>query len=108
MTFAALEAAIETAWEARDSISPATKGEARDAIEATLTALDSGSLRVAERQADGKWHVNQGAKKAVRLSFRLTDMDEIPGSNGGSNSVSYTHLDVYKRQVYAPIRMQDR
>jgi hypothetical protein len=38
---AALEAAIEAAWEARDGISPATKGETRDAIEATLTALDS-------------------------------------------------------------------
>jgi 2,3,4,5-tetrahydropyridine-2-carboxylate N-succinyltransferase len=85
MSYAALEAAIESAWDARDSITPATKGEARDAIEATLTALDSGTLRVAERQADGQWHVNQWAKKAVLLSFRLTDMYEISGSNGGSN-----------------------
>jgi 2,3,4,5-tetrahydropyridine-2-carboxylate N-succinyltransferase len=85
VTYAALEAAIETAWDARDTISPATKGEARDAIEATLTALDSGKLRVAERQADGQWHVNQWAKKAVLLSFRLTDMYEISGSNGGAN-----------------------
>ncbi len=53
MSHAALEAAIEAAWEARDSITPATKGEARDAIEATLTALDAGALRVAERGADG-------------------------------------------------------
>ena len=85
VTYAALEAAIESAWDARDTITPATKGEARDAIEATLTALDSGTLRVAERQADGQWHVNQWAKKAVLLSFRLTDMYEISGSNGGSN-----------------------
>lgn len=85
MSYAALEAAIESAWEARDSITPATRGEARDAIESTLTALDSGTLRVAERQADGQWHVNQWAKKAVLLSFRLTDMYEIAGSNGGSN-----------------------
>ena len=85
MSNAALEAAIETAWESRDSISPATKGETRDAIGTTLSALDSGKLRVAERQADGKWHVNQWAKKAVLLSFRLTDMYEISGSNGGSN-----------------------
>ena len=85
VTYAALEAAIESAWDARDTITPATKGEARDAIEATLTALDSGTLRVAERQADGQWHVNQWAKKAVLLSFRLTDMYEISGSNGGAN-----------------------
>ena len=81
---AALEAAIEAAWEARDSITPATKGEVRDAIEATLTALDSGKLRVAEKRGSD-WHVNQWAKKAVLLSFRLTDMYEIPGSNGGAN-----------------------
>jgi 2,3,4,5-tetrahydropyridine-2,6-dicarboxylate N-succinyltransferase len=83
-THAALEAAIEAAWEARDGISPATKGEVRDAIEATLTALDSGNLRVAEKRGTD-WHVNQWAKKAVLLSFRLTDMYEISGSNGGSN-----------------------
>ncbi len=84
MSHATLEAAIEAAWEARDGISPATKGEVRDAIEATLTALDSGSLRVAEKSGSD-WHVNQWAKKAVLLSFRLTDMYEISGSNGGSN-----------------------
>jgi 2,3,4,5-tetrahydropyridine-2,6-dicarboxylate N-succinyltransferase len=84
MSNAALEAAIEAAWEARDGITPTTKGEARDAIEATLTALDSGSLRVAEKRGND-WHVNQWAKKAVLLSFRLTDMYEISGSNGGSN-----------------------
>jgi len=84
MSNAALEAAIEAAWEARETISPATKGEVRDAIEATLSALDGGSLRVAEKRGSD-WHVNQWAKKAVLLSFRLTDMYEIPGSNGGSN-----------------------
>ena len=84
MTYAALETAIESAWEDRDAISPATKGEVRDAIEATLTALDSGKLRVAEKRS-ADWHVNQWAKKAVLLSFRLTDMYEISGSNGGSN-----------------------
>jgi 2,3,4,5-tetrahydropyridine-2,6-dicarboxylate N-succinyltransferase len=85
MSYAALEAAIDAAWDARDSITPATRGETRDAIESTLTALDSGTLRVAERHADGHWHVNQWAKKAVLLSFRLTDMYEISGSNGGAN-----------------------
>jgi 2,3,4,5-tetrahydropyridine-2,6-dicarboxylate N-succinyltransferase len=84
MSHAALETAIDAAWEARDGISPATKGEARDAIEATLTALDSGSLRVAEKRGQD-WHVNQWAKKAVLLSFRLADMAEISGGNGGSN-----------------------
>ncbi|EEW24522.1 2,3,4,5-tetrahydropyridine-2,6-dicarboxylate N-succinyltransferase [Rhodobacter ferrooxidans] len=84
MPNAALEAAINAAWEGRDAISPATKGAAREAIEATLAALDSGSLRVAEKRG-ADWHVNQWAKKAVLLSFRLNDMAEISGGNGGSN-----------------------
>ncbi|QCO56203.1 2,3,4,5-tetrahydropyridine-2,6-dicarboxylate N-succinyltransferase [Pseudorhodobacter turbinis] len=84
MSNAALETAIEAAWEARDGITPATKGETRDAIEATLNALDSGTLRVAEKRGSD-WHVNQWAKKAVLLSFRLTDMYEISGANGGTN-----------------------
>ncbi len=85
MPYAALEPAIEAAWEARDQITPATKGETRDAIEETLTALDSGALRVAERGPDGAWHVNQWAKKAVLLGFRLKDMELQGGSaQGGS------------------------
>ncbi len=83
MSYAALEAAIETAWEARDTISPATKGEARDAIEATLNALDSGTLRVAERQSDGNWQVNQWAKKAVLLGLRIKDMEHHAGGPQG-------------------------
>jgi 2,3,4,5-tetrahydropyridine-2-carboxylate N-succinyltransferase len=80
-----LEAAIEAAWEARDRITPATTGEAREAIEATLAALDSGRLRVAERQPDGQWRVNQWAKKAVLLGFRLRDMElHSGGPQGGS------------------------
>jgi 2,3,4,5-tetrahydropyridine-2-carboxylate N-succinyltransferase len=79
-----LEAAIEAAWEARDTITPATKGETRNAIEATLAALDAGRLRVAERGADGVWHVNQWAKKAVLLGFRLQDMaPQSGGPQGG-------------------------
>jgi 2,3,4,5-tetrahydropyridine-2-carboxylate N-succinyltransferase len=81
---AQLETAIEAAWEARDTITPATKGEAREAIEATLDALDGGTLRVAEPRESGEWHVNQWAKKAVLLSFRLRDMAPISGGNGGT------------------------
>ncbi len=85
MSNAQLETAIEAAWEARDGVTPATTGETRDAIEATLAALDSGTLRVAEPTASGDWHVNQWAKKAVLLSFRLNDMEQISGSNGGTS-----------------------
>ena len=44
-----LARAIDGAWEARESLGPSTKGEARDAVEAALSGLDDGSLRVAEK-----------------------------------------------------------
>ena len=84
MSHAALEAAIDAAWEDRAALTPATRGEVRDAVESTLEALDSGSLRVAERGADGQWTVNQWAKKAVLLSFRLNDMVPMEGGPQGS------------------------
>lgn len=79
----AMETTIEAAWEARDTITPATSGAARDAIEATLDALDTGALRVAERGEDGTWHVNQWAKKAVLLGFRIKDMEPQDGGPQG-------------------------
>ena len=83
MSDAALEAAIEAAWEARDTITPATTGETREAVEDTLNALDTGALRVAERRG-ADWHVNQWAKKAVLLGFRLKDMEfQSGGPQGG-------------------------
>jgi len=74
---------IEDGWERRDEIGPATTGSLREAVGATLGALDSGELRVASRQ-DGRWVVHQWVRKAVLLSFRLNDMVPIPGGPGGS------------------------
>jgi 2,3,4,5-tetrahydropyridine-2-carboxylate N-succinyltransferase len=79
---ASLERTIEQAFEERDTISTATRGETRDAIQSALDLLDRGTARVAERQADGKWHVNQWLKKAVLLSFRLNPMEIIEGGPG--------------------------
>ena len=85
MSYAQLEPAIEAAWEVRDTITVNTTGKMREAIEDTLTALDSGALRVAKKQPDGNWFVNQWAKKAVLLGFRLKDMELQAGSaQGGS------------------------
>jgi 2,3,4,5-tetrahydropyridine-2-carboxylate N-succinyltransferase len=78
MGTAELQATIDAAWEARETISTATRGASRDAVEAALEGMDSGQLRVAEKSADG-WRVHQWLKKAVLLSFRLNDMVEIAG-----------------------------
>ncbi|WP_315701889.1 MULTISPECIES: 2,3,4,5-tetrahydropyridine-2,6-dicarboxylate N-succinyltransferase [unclassified Bradyrhizobium] len=82
MSLSALESTINNAFEARDGISTATKGEVRDAVESALELLDKGEARVAARGSDGKWTVNQWLKKAVLLSFRLNDMRVIPGGPG--------------------------
>jgi 2,3,4,5-tetrahydropyridine-2-carboxylate N-succinyltransferase len=79
---ASLENTIEKAFEERDAISTATRGATRDAIQSALDLLDRGVVRVAERQADGAWHVNQWLKKAVLLSFRLNPMEIIGGGPG--------------------------
>src|SRR5215210_5899594 len=82
MSTSALESAVNTAFEARDTISTSTRGEVRDAVDTALELMDKGEARVAERQADGKWKVHQWLKKAVLLSFRLNDMDVMPGGPG--------------------------
>jgi len=84
MDHAALQSTIEAAWDTRDAISPATAGAPREAVEAALGLLDRGELRVAERAPDGAWNVNEWAKKAVLLSFRLNDMTPIPGGPGAA------------------------
>lgn len=79
-----LATTIDAAWEDRAGISPSTGGAVRDAVEEALALLDSGQARVAEKAGDG-WQVNQWLKKAVLLSFRLTDMSLVPGGPGGSS-----------------------
>jgi 2,3,4,5-tetrahydropyridine-2,6-dicarboxylate N-succinyltransferase len=79
----ALQSTIEAAWDARDGISPATQGDVRDAVNAALSMLDDGRVRVAEKQ-DNAWVVNQWLKKAVLLSFRLNDNEVVDGGAAGA------------------------
>jgi 2,3,4,5-tetrahydropyridine-2-carboxylate N-succinyltransferase len=79
MTQTDLAQAVDAAWEARETLTPASKGAARDAVEQALAGLDAGHLRVAEK-TDGEWLVHQWLKKAVLLSFRLSAMKLISGA----------------------------
>jgi 2,3,4,5-tetrahydropyridine-2-carboxylate N-succinyltransferase len=78
---ASLSKIIDAAFEDRAAIDTSTTGEVRDAVEETLNLLDRGELRVAEKNGRD-WAVNQWAKKAVLLSFRLNPMDVIKGGPG--------------------------
>jgi 2,3,4,5-tetrahydropyridine-2-carboxylate N-succinyltransferase len=84
MSHADLAKTIDDAFEARNDVSPTTKGAVREAVDAALELLDNGQLRVAEKSG-GTWQVNQWLKKAVLLSFRLNDMGPIAGGPGSSS-----------------------
>jgi 2,3,4,5-tetrahydropyridine-2-carboxylate N-succinyltransferase len=80
-----LKEMIEKSWDNRDKINTTTTGEIRTSVEKTLKMLGNGEVRVAERQENGDWNVNQWAKKAVLLSFRLRDMElQKGGPQGGT------------------------
>ena len=79
-----LIARIEEAWENRAEIVP--DSEIRGAVSDALEMLDSGAARVAEPDGKGGWHVNQWLKKAVLLSFRLTDNRVMEGGSGGASA----------------------
>ncbi len=83
-----LEQIIEQAFERRAEYSPTTMPQdVKDAVNDVLEQLDNGSLRVAEKK-DGEWVVNQWAKKAVLLSFRMNDNYQMP---------SCEHLQFYDK-----------
>ena len=91
MNLQSLQQRIEDAWTMRDTISSDTRGKKRDATEEALDALDAGSLRVAQRDAQGTWHVNQWAKLAVMLGFRIHDM--VPQAGGPQGSTWWDKID---------------
>ena len=78
-----LKSVIEAAWEVRDTLNTATKGEVREAVEETINRLDAGTLRVASRGEDGVWTTHQWAKQAILLSFRLTANSLIEADTPG-------------------------
>jgi len=82
MTDPTLRRAIEALWEQRETLSAATAGAPRKAVEAVLAALDQGELRVAEPVAGGGWRVHEWLKMAVLLSFRLNDSQPVAGVGG--------------------------
>lgn len=63
-----IESRIEELWE----------GETLDAeaIESAVAMLDRGEARVAEKR-DGEWVVNEWAKKAILLYFRLRKVEPV-------------------------------
>ena len=91
-----LQQTIDAAWENRANLSPAqAPAEVREAVEHVIAELNNGRLRVATRESVGQWTVHQWIKKAVLLSFRLKDNEQMQaGSLGFFDKVptKFSHL----------------
>ena len=106
-SLADLKPVIERAFDERDQVNSATKGEVREAVEEALNALDKGEARVAEKfpnTSGGEWVVHQWLKMAVLLSFRLNDMSPIPGGPGKDTNWKAGARPNSARRASAPCR----
>ncbi len=100
-----IERIIDQAFERRAELSPESASpEVREAVENAIELLDSGRARVAEKR-DGKWVVNEWLKKAVLLSFRVTQStvmdggftryyDKVPAKFAGRDAASIRNSGV--------------
>ena len=91
-----LQATIDVAWEHRAKLDPTNSPELRASVEQVIKELNAGRLRVAERQGVGQWTVNQWVKKAVLLSFRLSDNKVMRAGDLGfydKVKTKFAHLD---------------
>src|SRR5260221_6460782 len=96
MTTEQLQSIINHAWENRANINPSTGDvEVRDAVNHAIADLNAGRRRVAEK-IDGNWVTHQWLKKAVLLSFRLSDNASIKAGELGfydKVQTKFAHLD---------------
>ena len=76
-----LAAVINQAFDNRDQFdADSATADVRRAVDECLKRLDDGTLRVAEPTTSG-WQVNEWAKKAVLLSFKLSHNEVIAGGH---------------------------
>ncbi len=74
-----IEKVINDAFEKRASINAKkVPAKVKTAVQKAVILLDSGKARVAEKRG-GQWVVNEWLKKAVLLSFRITDNGPMRG-----------------------------
>jgi 2,3,4,5-tetrahydropyridine-2-carboxylate N-succinyltransferase len=67
---------IETIQQKLDSGVSNAAHQGRQYVEAVITALDNGQLRVAE-QTSGHWMTHAWIKQAIMMYFRITEMEEM-------------------------------
>ena len=103
-----LKPLVEDAWASR-ATRPIEEPE-REAVLATVAALDDGSIRMAERDSTGQWHMNDWVRQAIVLSFTIAEPQLVragaltyiddPGAHKYSESTPESQW--MGRQVHAP------
>jgi 2,3,4,5-tetrahydropyridine-2-carboxylate N-succinyltransferase len=73
ITAAELESVVAAAVADSDLLN---RPETRDAVEASIAGLDTGTLRLAEKRG-GEWVVNGWIQQAILLYFRLRQMETL-------------------------------
>jgi 2,3,4,5-tetrahydropyridine-2-carboxylate N-succinyltransferase len=68
----ALEAKVGRAYEDRAELE---RSDVRDAVEEVISLLDSGAIRVAEKEG-GEWRVHAWVKQAILLYFAMRPLEE--------------------------------
>ncbi len=79
MSSADLAGIIDAAWEARDTITPSSKGPVRESVEAALEGLDQGRLRVAEKLEGALDRPSVAQEGGAAVVPALRHVAEIPG-----------------------------
>ena len=70
MSYDKLEQIINVSFEKKEKVGPKSDKKLIKAINETINLVDSGKIRVANKQ-NGSWVVNQWIKKAILLSLEL-------------------------------------
>lgn len=92
---------IENIWLSRDKINK-NSGEFATAariVQEVISNLDCGAIRVCEKIA-GSWVVNEWAKKAILLSFKLTESSIMQNGHGLSYDKIEPKFDHLRDETY--------
>ena len=92
---AALEARVEALFT--QPAADASLSEARDVVEQLLTALETGVLRSAVRDANGAWNAVPWVKRGILLGFRFGALADLSPAGG---VFSFVDKDMYPPQTF--------
>jgi 2,3,4,5-tetrahydropyridine-2-carboxylate N-succinyltransferase len=98
MTSSPLDPVLDELWERRADLSPADQ-DARKLIVAAVDQLDAGAARVAWVDDGGEVVVDERAKRAILLSFKVLDMVE------GTNGAEYVHDRIPLKASFPGVRV---